>query len=80
MYFCIVKFFMESDKKITRKNFLQKCGTVLAGSIITAISAILPYRIYAGNANRTALCKMNGIKGSVCSSCPANCPLRKIYQ
>jgi anaerobic selenocysteine-containing dehydrogenase len=68
---------MNPDKKqkTSRRNFLQKCGSVLAGTAIVGVSGILIHRnLTAEESQKQTTCIS---PNTSCSACEASCPIRK---
>ena len=66
---------MEKKQKISRRNFLQKCGSVVAGGSIAGLSGILLHRnLTADESQKVDACIS---PRTSCSDCEVNCPVRK---
>ena len=65
------------SSQITRKNFLQTCGSIIAGGTIAGISAILISRMLNKKEQMLYTCDKNVINQHDCSCCTKICHLQK---
>ncbi|MFV0346415.1 MAG: hypothetical protein ACK5IQ_09260 [Bacteroidales bacterium] len=69
---------MNTNEKISRKKFMQMCGSGVAGAGILVITGILLRRMYGAKNDNCTRDDIQSAANLKCSKCKiSSCPLRK---